>query len=513
MQRYIAEEIATEHVDGALSRREALRRLALIGVGTAASGWIVACGGANGNEPRSTGATLEMDQQLRPVIPAADRFPAGSTLLSSFQAGHGWTQFSGRGSSGSVADDTSVTDDGSQSYAMTTSGFGNQTAIRSPAFSPTIDLAANSLVIKLRVDKWADVGGIFIFSSSDDSANMSATRAQVQIGEGGSGFAADGEFVWVNMNPGDWVIPGGFAAPNLTSITRLGVAIVDDSAGPLKVNVQQIWTRPPPTATGTVLAFDDGFMSQYTNVKPYLDKYGMRGVAFIIRDAIAPGVGTGQYMGTTELQGLYDRGWDLSAHADLAASHNSPNGLKDLSTTDGTATALSSFEDELAREKRWLVKNGWTRGADFFAWPQGKFDATRLAIARKYFTLIRVYRPTLGTQDADTYPFVDCGRLRQLGVFGMTSPDSVDAVNAALDSAWAAKKTVVLTFHNVIPGGGSRGVDYPLANFQLIIDHIAAGGHPVKTLSEVMNDGGIAAPGGASGAAGPTDATEPPPHR
>lgn len=37
MQRYIAEEIATDHVDGLLSRREALRRLALLGVGTAAA--------------------------------------------------------------------------------------------------------------------------------------------------------------------------------------------------------------------------------------------------------------------------------------------------------------------------------------------------------------------------------------------------------------------------------------------------------------------------------------------
>lgn len=45
MQRYVAEEIATDHVDGLLSRREALRRLALLGVGTAAAtALIAACG-------------------------------------------------------------------------------------------------------------------------------------------------------------------------------------------------------------------------------------------------------------------------------------------------------------------------------------------------------------------------------------------------------------------------------------------------------------------------------------
>lgn len=45
LQRYIAEEIATDHVDGLLTRREALRRLALLGMGaTAASALIAACG-------------------------------------------------------------------------------------------------------------------------------------------------------------------------------------------------------------------------------------------------------------------------------------------------------------------------------------------------------------------------------------------------------------------------------------------------------------------------------------
>jgi carboxymethylenebutenolidase len=45
LQRYVAEEIATDHVDGLLSRREALRRLALLGIGTtAATALIAACG-------------------------------------------------------------------------------------------------------------------------------------------------------------------------------------------------------------------------------------------------------------------------------------------------------------------------------------------------------------------------------------------------------------------------------------------------------------------------------------
>jgi carboxymethylenebutenolidase len=52
LQRYIAEEIATDHVDGLLSRREALRRLALVGVGAAAAtALIAACGNGTSTGP------------------------------------------------------------------------------------------------------------------------------------------------------------------------------------------------------------------------------------------------------------------------------------------------------------------------------------------------------------------------------------------------------------------------------------------------------------------------------
>ena len=55
LQRYIAEEIATDHVDGLLSRREALRRLGLLGIGaTAASALIAACGEKRPAQPQAS---------------------------------------------------------------------------------------------------------------------------------------------------------------------------------------------------------------------------------------------------------------------------------------------------------------------------------------------------------------------------------------------------------------------------------------------------------------------------
>lgn len=60
LQRYIAEEIATDHVDGLLSRREALRRLALLGVSAAsASALIAACADNARTSPASSSSSAD----------------------------------------------------------------------------------------------------------------------------------------------------------------------------------------------------------------------------------------------------------------------------------------------------------------------------------------------------------------------------------------------------------------------------------------------------------------------
>jgi carboxymethylenebutenolidase len=54
LQRYLAEEIATDHLDGLLTRREAMRRLALLGVGTAAAAALIAACSEQEEEAGST---------------------------------------------------------------------------------------------------------------------------------------------------------------------------------------------------------------------------------------------------------------------------------------------------------------------------------------------------------------------------------------------------------------------------------------------------------------------------
>ena len=71
LQRYIAEEIATDHVDGLLSRREALRRLGLLGIGaTAATALIAACGEKRPAQQSEASAPAGASTTEAPATPA-----------------------------------------------------------------------------------------------------------------------------------------------------------------------------------------------------------------------------------------------------------------------------------------------------------------------------------------------------------------------------------------------------------------------------------------------------------
>ncbi|UQX09833.1 dienelactone hydrolase family protein [Candidatus Mycobacterium methanotrophicum] len=91
LQQYVAEEIATDHVDGLLTRREALRRLALLGLGGgAAAALIAACGGRqtprpSGSSGTSGAAPPGMDKAL-PTEPISWPGPRGQLLGAWAQA-------------------------------------------------------------------------------------------------------------------------------------------------------------------------------------------------------------------------------------------------------------------------------------------------------------------------------------------------------------------------------------------------------------------------------------------
>ncbi|MBF6475132.1 MULTISPECIES: dienelactone hydrolase family protein [Nocardia] len=92
LQRYVAEEIATDHADGILTRREALRRLGLLGLGaTAAAALLSACAGGDtgitdyGPSPTAP-STPPGSAAALPTTPVTFTGPAGTPLQAAWAA-------------------------------------------------------------------------------------------------------------------------------------------------------------------------------------------------------------------------------------------------------------------------------------------------------------------------------------------------------------------------------------------------------------------------------------------
>src|ERR1700689_5292491 len=80
LRQYIAEEIATDHVDGLLSRREAIRRLALLGLGTGAATSLIAACDDNKSQHSGSGEGVAMApgmRQAQPIEPITWKGPRG----------------------------------------------------------------------------------------------------------------------------------------------------------------------------------------------------------------------------------------------------------------------------------------------------------------------------------------------------------------------------------------------------------------------------------------------------
>jgi len=73
-QEYLATEVALDHADGQLTRREALRRLGMMGVSlTAASALLAACGGDDDNQTSTAGGRSSTTVATTAVTPTTAR--------------------------------------------------------------------------------------------------------------------------------------------------------------------------------------------------------------------------------------------------------------------------------------------------------------------------------------------------------------------------------------------------------------------------------------------------------
>ena len=134
-----------------------------------------------------------------------------------------------------------------------------------------------------------------------------------------------------------------------------------------------------------ILTFDDGYKSQYTTVKPILDKYGFKGTFYVVCN-YAQKIDTDR-MNWTEIKELHQQGHDIGSHT--------------MNHADLTQLPAYRIDYEIGTSKQCLIGNG-INDVTSFAYPfaEGSTNTAIINTVAKYYPLAR-------TADAPLM-FLDC---------------------------------------------------------------------------------------------------------
>jgi len=375
------------------------------------------------------------------------------TRIETFSSGHGYAKQS---AAGTQTDDTTNFIVGSQSLKLVTDGDGAVVFTRSAVLSPTLDFSGKSLVIQFKISDVSVVTEFTVYLTSDSFA--SAFYVFHIDDTNLVNYADDDEWVTYTANFSDAVVTG---TPNRAAINKIQFRIKDDSATAVTLNMQVLGTMPEPTTGMLTLAFDDGWDSQYTEAKKKMSEVGFPATAYVIKNKI----GTAGYMTLSQLHELENlHRWEVSAHHE----------------TDLTTVGLTEAESLIRSEKQWLIDNGFTRGADHFAIPNGALNANLMALFRRYFRTTR----TIGVK-AETFPPADWHRLR---IFSVLNTTTTTAIANAVDDARTNNTWLILLFHKIV-ASPTVSTEYSITNFGTVVDDIATDGIAVKTISQAIIDG------------------------
>ena len=199
-----------------------------------------------------------------------------------------------------------------------------------------------------------------------------------------------------------------------------------------------------------IIAFDDGW-SNILNAKPIMDKNEQAGTVFAI-----PGYDEyGAYLTLSQLQMLYETGWDISNHG---YSH------RDLSRL-----SLEDLEYEVNAAYDWLVANGFVRSAHLFAYPYGSYNDNVIDVVRERHSLGRTvvsdtYQPHLSNFDYDIQ--------YKLKAFIVINTTSVQAIKDRIDSAILQNGLVILTFHQIVDEEAIYETQYLTSQFEEVSDYL-----------------------------------------
>ncbi len=379
-------------------------------------------------------------------------------VITAFQVGNGFTYNSGGGSSSADTSDYVI---GTQSLKIITDASATQSRVQNLSI-PSFSVVGKTILATVKVDKnFTTTDQLFIGFSSDNFTNYfycPFTYDAFQHYYGGDWFN-------VSCSQSDYNTTG---SPNLSAITAIRLYVRGATGTTHQANFNKISLVPNNTSKKGVVSitFDDGSDGQYTYGLPVLatTTYNFPATAYIETDNI----GNGSYMTKSNLDVMQNiNNWEIAAHYQ----------------TSFASLTYDQQENAIIGTKNWLIKNGYGKGADDFAYPNGEaVSTTTLPLVRKYFTSARM------SSDGrhETFPI---GNPYALKVFPVKNTTATSTVYAAIDAAAANHDWLILVFHKILPSGATISTEYNQRDLQYITDYLYASRNTVevKTVNDVIN--------------------------
>ncbi len=382
---------------------------------------------------------------LPPILQQSLYSTPQEVIVTNFQTGHGWTWAYGNATN---SPDTTDFVRGSQSESITATT--TLSAFRSGT-GTTFNMTNRCLKVWIKVADWQNLTSIAFYATDTAFTNYGSW----QLVDSPDIFEL-GDWVSFTLSPAKANITG---SPNWGLINQFQVAIqTTNSNQTIKLGSVAITEMPLEGVVSIV--FDDAHVSIYSEARKKMDQYGMPGTIYLN----TPSVDTdGDHLTLAQLKKLQlNNLWDICAHG----------------VTDLTTLTLAEAEADVITTKKWLLNNGFVRGAHDFAYPNGNYNDNVIQMLKKYF---RSARTVINYTESTTPP--DMYRLK---VFQVLNTTTTSAIQSAVTRAINGKEWLILLFHQ-IASTATYETQYSITNFGTVIDNIASSGVAVKTVPSVLN--------------------------
>jgi len=354
-----------------------------------------------------------------------------------------WTNFYGVGD---VAADSTVYINGGESLKLVALS-GDLTGARLSV--PSTNWSSKGIRFFVRSDNWEQVDVIEMLVGTEGVFSSYFTSSfSYQLAS-----PADDDWLEVTLNHSDFTDGGG--SPDWATVNNVMFRTVALGQRPTTVYFDDFSVFESARQPIVSLVFDDGWISQFTTAMPKMDEYGFEGTAYIIPS----GIGADGFFTQAQIDVIADNGWDISGHG----------------KTNLTLVTAEDAEQDVCATHEYLTSHGYT-GADHYAYPNGGVNPMVRDVVDTYFATARTTN-RLGNS---------IGYIPSMSINSYQVYDSLplETVQAAVDSAIQNNEWLILGFHDIVEDA-TINVQWATADFNELIDFIAASGVEVRTVSEV----------------------------